>query len=210
LRLVTWNVQHGRRADGVVDVALVARCCAALAPDVLALQEVDVGAARSGRFDMVAKVAEATGMAATFAPALDLPGGGRYGNALLVRGALEDVEVLRLPGGGEPRVAVLARAAGVTVAATHLGLAGVAELQLPAITDALNERPPPRALLGDLNLERPDVEGLDLVDRGGPTFPALRPRIRIDHVALLGLLPDAVVVPRVPVSDHRPLVVEVG
>ena len=215
MRIATWNVQHGRRPDGEVDVALVARCCVALGADVLGLQEVDVGTARSGLTDLPAEVGRATGMAWAFAPAITLKGGGRYGNALLVRGSIIDLDVLELPGRGEPRVALLARAevdgAGLSVACCHLGLAGVAEEQLPVVTAALADRPPPRMLLGDLNLppERIDVAGLDLVDRGGPTFPAFRPRVRIDHVALAGLLPDAVVVPELPVSDHRPLVVEV-
>lgn len=210
MRLATWNVQHGRRPDGVVDVALVAHCCGALGADVLALQEVDVGAPRSGGVDLPAVVGQATGMAWSFARAITLKGGGEYGNALLVRGEVDDVEVLPLPGEGEPRVALLARAAGVSVAACHLGLRGVADEQLPVVTAALAERPLPRALLGDLNVDDPVLDGLDLVDRGGPTFPAGSPRRRIDHVALAGLVPTAVVVPEVPVSDHRPLVVEVG
>jgi endonuclease/exonuclease/phosphatase family metal-dependent hydrolase len=128
---------------------------------------------------------------------------------VLVRGELSDLEVLPLPGAGEPRVALLARAPGASVAVCHLGLGGVAELQLPVVAAALADRPPPRVLLGDLNLTAPVVDGLRLVGRGGPTCPAGQPRARIDHVALGGLEPRAVVVPMVPVSDHRPLVVEV-
>lgn len=216
MRLATWNVQHGRRPDGMVDVDLLARGCAALDADVLGLQEIDVGAPRSGGRDEAAEAADRAGMLARFAEARPHPDGGRYGNALLVRGDMTDVEVLPLPGRGEPRVAMLARVAPVrgdllSVAVCHLGLQGDAARQLPVVVAALADRPPPRVLLGDLNLRPEEVEAgeLEVVDGGGPTFPGEAPTLRIDHVALDGLKPAAVVVPPMPVSDHRPLVVEV-
>ena len=49
MRIVTFNVQHGRTPLGPVDTAALARYCAELEPDVLALQEVDAGVRRSGR-----------------------------------------------------------------------------------------------------------------------------------------------------------------
>jgi endonuclease/exonuclease/phosphatase family metal-dependent hydrolase len=44
-----------------------------------------------------------------------------------------------------------------------------------------------------------------------PTYPAHRPLVQLDHVLAAGLGPDAVhaaATPAIPVSDHRPLVVE--
>lgn len=53
MRLVTFNLQHGRRHDDRhVDVARFARAVAALDADVLALQEVDRGQLRSHRADL--------------------------------------------------------------------------------------------------------------------------------------------------------------
>jgi endonuclease/exonuclease/phosphatase family metal-dependent hydrolase len=219
--VVSFNVQHGRSVAGPVDVALLAATCAGLDADVLALQEVDRGMDRSGGADLAAEVAAACGMTHAFGPAL-ARGGGEYGNALLVRGTLADVEVVPLPrrDRAEPRVALLARAglerpgAEVSVAATHLGVdrresAG----QLDTVLAALADRPLPLLLLGDLNRRprgvRARAERAGLTLAGGPaTFPNSRPALRIDHAAVAGLAVGAVAAPATPVSDHRPLVVE--
>jgi endonuclease/exonuclease/phosphatase family metal-dependent hydrolase len=193
---------------------------AGLVPDLLAIQEVDVGLARSGRADLAAAVAAATGLSCVFGPAHRVGRRGRYGNALLAAGPIADVEVLRLPrrGRGERRSAVLAsvevEGARLAVAATHLAIhPEEAGRQLATVVEALAHRPEPRVLLGDLNLQPWDVAprvraaGLELAD-GLPTFPAVAPSIRIDHVALSSHVTIvSVEVPATPVSDHRPLVV---
>lgn len=61
IRLVTFNVQHGRGDDGTTDADRLARAVAALDADVVALQEVDRGQARSGGADLARVVAEAVG-----------------------------------------------------------------------------------------------------------------------------------------------------
>lgn len=220
--VVTFNIQHGRRPDGVVDVAALASCCASFGADVLALQEVDDLVERSGELDLAAVVAEACAMTWVFGPATTLGRRGRYGNALLVRGDIDDVEVVPLPHSPseEPRCAIVARAQvaargvgggmSTSIAVTHLGIRGEAPAQVPVLVAALMARPGPRLLLGDLNLTAPDVAPLQLVD-APPAFPASRPRRAIDHVAVDGLRATAVsVLPRQPVSDHRPLRVDVA
>jgi endonuclease/exonuclease/phosphatase family metal-dependent hydrolase len=207
-RAVSFNIQHARRPDGVVDTDLLATTCAGFDADVLALQEVDRTTKRSGGLDQAAVVADACGLSFAFGEAI--PG---YGNALLVRGELTDVETVALPHTPErePRVALLGRGAGLSIACVHLGLRGDAVPQLPVVIAALTERPPPHLLLGDFNLERRKVAvwPLALVDDPGPTFPAHRPRRRIDHVAVSGLRATRVaVLPRPPLSDHRPLLAE--
>lgn len=222
IRAATFNVLHGQRGDGsgVVDLDLLVECSAGLGADLLALQEVDVGVARSDRADQPRAVAEATGMDHVFARAITV-GTGRYGNALLARGPISDVEVLRLPRTSrrhEARVAILAtvRLAGiaVSVAATHLSIhRPEVHDQLDRVVAALAARPTPAVLLGDLNLLAEEVEpvaraaGLHLVG-GGATFPADHPRIRIDHVAAAGLGLGPADVVRTRCSDHRALVVD--
>ena len=219
LRVATYNVQHGRRPDGAVDVPGLAAACASLGADVLALQEVDVRSPRSGDVDEAAAVAEATGMAEVFGESLRWADGGLYGNALFVRGELRDVEVRHheVRPGAEPRTAILATAdvdgfGPVSVAATHLGLQGEARDQLPSLVAALCRRPGPHVLLGDMNLVldevRPLVEPRLVPVASAPTFPAHRPRRQLDHVAVSTLAVESVDVVELPVSDHRALVVE--
>lgn len=112
MRLATWNVLHGRSlADGAARADLLAECCASLGADLLALQEVDRGQARSGGADQSAAVAEAMGAADwRFVPALygtpgetwrraeDAdPGGAAYGIALFSRLPVSSWRILRLP-----------------------------------------------------------------------------------------------------------------
>jgi endonuclease/exonuclease/phosphatase family metal-dependent hydrolase len=62
LRVATWNLLHGRSVrDGVVDPDRLAEATRTLDADVLAIQEVDRGAERSGEVDQAAVVAEAMG-----------------------------------------------------------------------------------------------------------------------------------------------------
>ncbi len=234
--MVTFNVQHGRvatrkgprwRTSGV-DSSLLARHCAGFGAAILALQEVDVRIARSGWVDQAALVAEETGLVHAFGEARPVGLFGRYGNALLAGQALDDVQVVPLPriGAGETRVAIVATVTAadqtLSVAATHLSTdRGEAGEQLQATIAALDERPLPRVVLGDLNLVAEDVRplvgeaGLELVDPAVPTYPAAAPRLRIDHVAVAGLgvaglaVAGTEVLPAAPVSDHRPLAVEV-
>jgi endonuclease/exonuclease/phosphatase family metal-dependent hydrolase len=226
VRIVTFNIKHGRTGPGRVDLPGLARTCTAFGADVLALQEVDRRARRSGFSDQVALIARATGLSATFGEAARRGPFRRYGNALFGRGTFTDVEVVPLPRpeGGEPRVAILASlevdgalppGRQLSVAATHLSFRkGEGPVQLAALLEALGRRPLPRVLLGDLNLGPEVVEpavaaaGYELAPTP-PTFPAEHPRLRIDYVAVAGLTVTTAAVPEVDVSDHRPVIADV-
>lgn len=213
LKVATFNIKRGTRPDGEVDLPLLATSCASLGADVLALQEVVVH-----EVDTVALVAEACGLTGTFGKAIDARGGGQYGNALLVRGSIDAVEPVTFPRDTEPRSAMVAAATvgGVTlsVATGHLGLRGQAVAELPRLLDRLAARRRPWVVLGDLNLGLAEAapilgaHGLHAVD-AGPTFPARKPNRQLDHVGLAGMSVVGVEVVRLPVSDHRALVVEV-
>jgi endonuclease/exonuclease/phosphatase family metal-dependent hydrolase len=199
LRVATFNIQHGRGPDGRVDLDRFARAVATLDVDILGLQEVDVGVPRSHLADVARIAAVATGMHVSFGAATAIDGG-QYGNALLTRELPDVVDRLALPGreGREPRAALLARVGGVSVAATHLSVGADQHVgQLETMRAALVEYPSPRVLLGDLNHETPALAGFTLAG-GPPTFPAHRPRSRIDHVATDGLEIEAVDVVALP------------
>ncbi len=133
------------------------------------------------------------------------------------------------PGGGlmllrdEPRVvlaAVLDTPGGpLTVAATHLSFVPAWNArQLRQVVRALRSLPAPRILLGDLNLPAWAVRlisGWRLLGRR-PTYPAGQPRVQLDHVIAdrqgFKRLPPvtAVRTPLSTISDHRPLLVDLG
>jgi len=224
MRIVSFNTHHGLTPGGAVDTDALARYCATLDADVLALQEIDVRAGRSGGVDQAAAVAEATGMACYFGEARRLGLRGRYGNALLVRGVIDQAETLPLPRIGhrrEQRSFILADAIVddrvFSVAATHLSVhPEEAAPQLEAMLVALRKCHVPRALIGDLNLHPEQVapviehRAYALASATVPTFPSAEPHHRIDHFLSEGFDVLSVdVLDAAPVSDHRALVVEV-
>ena len=219
MRVATFNIKHGENGDGRVDLRRLAAACAGLSADVLAIQEVDRFARRTHFRDEMRLIARATGLQAVFGEAARKRWRS-YGNVLLARGPITDVEVVKLPrpGGGEPRVAIVARVTvdgiGLSVGATHLSFRkGEGAAQLDVLLAALAERDAPRLLMGDLNIG-PDVV-LPAVTAAGyavapteATFPASAPRTRIDFVAVSGLEIAAASTPAVGTSDHLPIVAE--
>jgi endonuclease/exonuclease/phosphatase family metal-dependent hydrolase len=219
LRVATFNVKHGDNGGGRVDLRRLGEACAALSADVLAVQEVDRFARRTGFRDEMRVIARATGLEAVFGEAARRRWR-TYGNVLLARGPISDVEVIKLPrpNDGEQRVAIVARVAvdgvGLSVGATHLSFRlGEGLPQLEVVLGALGRRDGPRVLLGDLNLSPAVVEPL-VTAAGyrlaptGPTFPARGPRARIDYVAVAGLEVLTASTPEPGVSDHLPVVAE--
>ena len=164
------------------------------------------------------------------------PGTAAYGIALLSRYPVTSWRVVRLPVlrsrvpvwfrgdrrpkvvSDEPRVAVAAVIEGpagpMTVATTHLSFVpGWNVVQLRRLVRALAGTREPMVLTGDLNLEPRQVARVSGL-RGiatAPTFPADVPTRQLDHVHVRG--PLAAVGPaesvRLPLSDHRALVVAV-
>lgn len=226
LRVASFNILHGVVADGLgrIDLDVLVRATRGLDADVLALQEVDVGVPRSGRVDQASFVADALGMDVVFGKAARVGGIGKYGNALLARGPITEVDVVTLPRTArrnEPRSAIVARVAldglPVTVVATHLSIhRPEVHRQLDAALDLAVGRAGPRLVIGDCNLGADEVapsalaRGLALADPTDPTYPRTRPRARIDHVLVDdGFEVAAVEVVMTDLSDHCALVVEV-
>ena len=79
---MTFNIRHGENMDRVYALEGIAAVIREQRPDVVALQEVDVGQGRSGGLDQARHLAELTDLSAHFTSARET-GGGRYGNAIL-------------------------------------------------------------------------------------------------------------------------------
>jgi endonuclease/exonuclease/phosphatase family metal-dependent hydrolase len=115
LRIATYNLLHGIDArTGKLDLEAASEAVATLGADIVAVQEVDRGLARTGLIDQVHQMAQLLEWHGVFAPALlgdpetrwtTCPAGETdgpaYGVGLLSRTPLEDVQRLALPGGGD-------------------------------------------------------------------------------------------------------------
>ena len=237
-RIVTYNVHRCVGADRRLDVARVAAVLAGLTPDIVALQELDVGRKRTGHVDQAHEIARRLEMTHHFHAALQVEEE-RYGDAILTAFPERLVKAGPLPGyapirGLEPRGALWVEVgiAGrpVQVINTHLGLVPK-EQQLQAAHlagEAWLDHPDcgwPAILLGDFNATASSVVYRTLTGRLSParrlarrkqpssTFPSPFPVLRIDHLFVSpGIEVHDVFAPFDPLtrsaSDHLPLVMD--
>jgi len=238
LRLMTYNVHSCAGMDGRVSPRRIARVIAAQTPDLVALQEIDLGRRRSRAEDQAALIARQLGMQVVFCPTITR-GEEHYGHALLSRWPIEVVKRALLPHDAkgwwnEPRSALWARVlvAGtpIHVVTTHLGL-GPRErlLQMKMLLGEhwLGGVPKDERILfcGDFNLtpgSAPyklagrllrDVQDPRHVARALNTFSSTQPLLRLDHVFVSAhFAVENVAVPRNLLtrvaSDHLPLLVD--
>lgn len=95
LRVMTYNVRRCQGWDARTRPDRIAAVIRSAAPDIVALQEVDVNRVRSGRRDEPAEIAEAAGLSSYFAPR-EQGKDGAYGLAFLSRRPLHVRKIARL------------------------------------------------------------------------------------------------------------------
>lgn len=129
-RVMTYNVHRCVGVDGRLDVGRIAAVIAHCKPDIVALQELDVGRARTGGVDQAHAIAQRLGMSFHFHPAMRVEEE-RYGDAILTEAPLTVMKADALPGsatirGLEPRGAlwlkVQLEGQPVNIINTHFGL----------------------------------------------------------------------------------------
>ena len=226
LRVLTFNIHHAEGIDGVLDVARIAAVIREAKADVVGLQEVDRGAERTGRRDLLKELADLTGMHLVFGKNIDLQGGD-YGNALLTSRPIvsEGNKLLPNTNGGEQRgvLQVVLDVAGtqVLVLTTHLDHRRE-DQQRVASADAINAMIQawgrgPVVTMGDFNdvpasATYKRLTGLltdvwAAVGRGnGFTIPVEAPNRRIDWILMRGFDAVAADVLSTNASDHLPVV----
>ncbi|QDU38030.1 hypothetical protein Mal4_23500 [Maioricimonas rarisocia] len=228
LRVLCYNIHHGRGTDGDVDLERTARVIRDADPDLVALQEVDRKTARAGGVDQTARLAELTGLQGRFGCQIDFEGG-EYGQALLSRFPMSEVTVYWLP--GEPkrqrRIAVAAVVetprGPLRFVSTHLHHqnADFRQRQAVELNRLFQSDPIPTILAGDLNA-LPGTRPLLILSRSWQsatgkradrfTFSAENPSRQIDFVLYRPASRFHVISSEVPeepaASDHRPLLVE--
>jgi endonuclease/exonuclease/phosphatase family metal-dependent hydrolase len=239
VRIVTYNVHSCVGTDALLSPERIAAVIAEVRPDVVCLQEVDAGRARTRRLRQAEVIAGELGMECEFHPAIRLERE-QYGDAILSRQPLRVVRAGILPWpksllAFEPRGAlwVATTIAGTEwqIINTHLGL-GRAERRIQAAALASAEwigaaaQRPPLVVCGDFNsrpsskvhriLAREVVDAQTLI--GGPrekTYATRLPLVCLDYVFAS---PDVQVhelrVIKSPLariaSDHFPLVAELA
>jgi len=231
VRVMTYNIHHGRGGDDNVDLTRIAEVIKVARPDIVALQEVDDKTQRTGRVDQTAQLARLVGMTGKFVHQIDYEGG-RYGQAILSKFPISNLEVNWLPGVPDRQRRI---AGSVTIdlgsqkllfITTHLHHADDAIRQLQAeqlntIFASAESGNQTVVLAGDLNAT-PQSETVRVLSGrwmsatagrlDALTYPASSPVSQLDYVLYLPREKVEVIASEVideaDASDHRPLVVE--
>ena len=121
LRIMSYNIRNGRGMDEVTDLGRIADAICKVAPDVVAVQEVDSVTVRSGGIDVLRTLGERTLMFPTYAPAIDFDGG-KYGVGMLSKEKPVSYRYIALPGREEERVLLWVEFERYIFCCTHLSL----------------------------------------------------------------------------------------
>jgi len=234
-RVMTYNVHGCRGMDGRVSTARIARVIEQYQPDLVALQELDLGRVRSGRHDQPDSIASALGMHVQFCPTV-VDDGEQYGHALLSHWPMRIIRkaIFSYHAGRhhlEPRGALWVRleidGMPINLMNTHFGLrrnerrSQADELAGENWMGKIGDEP--LILCGDFNMRarsRPyriitrqlrDVQNTGKKSRPLKTYSTLRPFARIDHIFVSQhFAVEKNLVPRNDLtrvaSDHLPLV----
>ncbi len=230
LRVMSYNIHHGEGLDGKLDLARIAKVIVDAKADLVALQEVDRGVARTQGRDLPAELARLTGLTVRFDRNIAHQGGD-YGNAVLTRFPIKSAKNTPLPmiGQGEQRgvqqLVLDVHGREILFLNTHLDsrrdpaerTRSAAELhqivaaagKMPVIACGDFNATPDSAAIGRMR------EGLadawTLVGQGsGFTVPVKKPTRRIDYlwVTSATITPVQMTIPYSEASDHLPLVAE--
>lgn len=231
LRVLCYNIHYGQGNDGVYDLPRLADVINKAKPDLVALQEVDVGVERSGRVHEVRELSKLTGLAARYGPTQHYQGG-LYGNAILTNLPILDVHIQPLPYTEAtatrttyPRGAIAVKVktkSGQTVRfiSTHFqhNVPEDRVAEAKAINKHFATADHTSILAGDMNAT-PDTEPITILqqqwtnaidDDAAPSAPSSKPRSRIDYVFHRGpglKMISSEVIGEPMASDHCPVLV---
>ncbi len=228
LRVMSYNIHHAEGIDGKLDVARIAQVILDAQPDIVGLQEVDRGVARTQQRDLPSELAKLTGLAVRFDKNIPHQGG-EYGNAVLTRFPIKRAQNLPLKSfaNGEQRgvqhLVLDVHGREILFLNTHLDARrDSAEREhsakeLEAIVAAAGAMPV--ILVGDFNAspEAPSIATLRsfltdtwplLHPEPGFTIPVRKPTRRIDYIWITpeAFKPLKMEVISTEASDHLPIV----
>lgn len=223
LRILVYNTHHGEGTDGVLDLERIGRLINEMAPDLVALQEVDRLVERTGFVDQPAEYGALTGMEHIFGGFMEYQGG-HYGMAILSKLPVLDWTNQRLPPGTEPRTALTAKVqlpgSGREFVFSGIHFYNTEEerlAQAETLMGVLAAETGLVILAGDFNSapDSPVMERLgtqwSIIPKEGPsfTYPSHDPEREIDFVLVRPKTGFRVLEHRVlnetTASDHRPI-----
>ena len=229
LRVLCYNIHYGQGNDGEYNLQRLANVINTVKPDLVALQEVDVGVKRSGRLHEVKILGELTNLKSYFGPTQHYEGG-LFGNAVLTNLPVESVliqplpyteatpEVTTYPRGAISVIVALPNGERLNFISTHFQHNVEADRveEAKAINQLFAIDNKTTILAGDMNAE-PGSEPIRILEEkwenaidsaAAPSAPSVNPRSRIDYVFHRGeslKMISSEVIAEPMASDHCPV-----
>lgn len=216
--LMSYNIRNATGLDGKIDTRRIASVIDSIAPDVVAIQEIDSITGRSRGRNLLAEIAGYAGMRHVYAPAIDFDGG-KYGIGILCKEKpLKEIRVA-LPGREEQRALLAVEFKDYIFACTHLSLTEEDRLaSLSGIDSVASLSDKPFFIAGDFNSLPGDrfmtqfTKRFDILSTVEEmSFPADKPDELLDYIAVKRGTPEIAgtkrshVVDEPVASDHRPV-----
>ncbi len=218
INLLSYNVRNCIGMDKVRDYQRVADAINAIAPDVVALQELDSVSRRNGGVYALDSLMKLTGMHGVYVSAIPFQGGG-YGIGILSKEEPLGYKTFPMPGREEQRALIVAEFKDYVFACTHQSLTKEDQvLAVPQLYDALKGYDKPVFLAGDMNALPADpsqellaAHFITLNNPAALTFPADVPDRCLDYIYAYKQngyqfeVVKAEVIDEPAASDHRPV-----
>ena len=221
IRVMSYNIQNGKGMDNIVDYQRIADVITDVAPDVVAIQELDSVTNRSKGVDVLGRLAGLTAMYAVYGASIPYDGG-KYGIGVLSKEKPISWKRIPLPGREEQRSLLLVEFKQYVIGCTHFSLTREdREASVTIIDQAVKDFDKPVFLAGDINAtpDSPVLKAFQknwqiLSDTAKYTIPAGNAVRTIDYI--LGYTPKGHTysvwqnrVLNTLASDHLPLFADV-
>lgn len=222
IRIMSYNVHNGIGMDNLTDYQRIADVINRVAPDIVAVQELDSAAQRSNGAYVLKEIAGHARMHYTYGAAIDFQGG-KYGIGILSKEKPLNYRTVPLPGREEKRLLLIAEFNNYIFCCTHFSLTEEdRNASVAIILDAIKDVKKPLFLAGDMNSE-PESLTQELLGQylttfnnpQAPTFPVVEPKECIDYIYGYNngnsytVLKCQVLTDEQVASDHLPLFVDV-
>ena len=225
MKVMSFNTQHCQNyIEKTIDFEIMAKAIRDCDADIVGLNEMRGSGAHSEYTAQTEALSALTGMKYYhFAPAIQVPGKGPYGNAFLSRIPIQKAETIMIPdpepkaGHGHYETRCILKVTledGTTVLVTHFGLnPDEQDNAVKTVLDSITDQK--CILMGDFNV-RPENPVLDPIRKRmkdtaeaftAPknSFPSDAPKSKIDYIFVS---PDIEIIcadiPPIVASDHRP------
>lgn len=225
MKIMSFNTQHCQNyVERKIDFDIMAKAIVDCGADIVGLNEMRGQGVHPDYTAQTEKLSELTGLKYYhFAPAIEVPNGGPYGNGFLSRIPILKAETVMIP---DPEVKIHSRhyetrcilkvvlEGGITVLVTHFGL-NPEEQENAVKTVLANITDEKCILMGDFNVT-PDggvllpirerlKDTADSFDSPKLSFPSDAPERKIDYIFVSRDIKVAKAdIPPIVASDHRP------